>query len=111
QRAGGLRLGRAGLHLDQAHAAVAGDGEPLVVAEARDLLARELGHLQHVHAGLELDLDPVDLGDWHAVTPPRPWRRRRGPGARAIAFTRSASLSMTIMVPVPSPEPRACRSS
>ena len=32
-------------HLHQAHAAVAGDGEPVVVAEVRDLLAG-------LHAGL-----------------------------------------------------------
>ena len=38
--AGGLRLRRAALHLDQAHAAIAGDRQPLVVAEARDFGAR-----------------------------------------------------------------------
>src|SRR6185312_2318614 len=62
---GDLRLGRAGLHLDEAHAAVAGDGEALVVAETRDLLAGQFGHLQHVHAGFELDLDAVDFGFRH----------------------------------------------
>jgi hypothetical protein len=46
-----LRLGRAGLHLDQAHAAVAGDRQALVVAEARDLDAGQLAGLQDRDAG------------------------------------------------------------
>ena len=65
QGAGGLGLGRPGLHLDQAHPAVARDGQALVVAEPRDLLPGQLRHLQNRHAGLELDLDAVDLGFRH----------------------------------------------
>ena len=38
--AGGVRLRRAALHLDQAHAAIAGDRQALVVAEARHFGAR-----------------------------------------------------------------------
>jgi len=36
-----------------------------VVAEARDFLAGQLGHLQDRHPGFELDLDAVDLGYGH----------------------------------------------
>src|SRR5690606_18894995 len=57
-------LGRL-LLLDQAHAAVAGDRQALVVAEARDLAARELAGLQHRDAGRHLDLDAVDGHLWH----------------------------------------------
>ena len=60
-----LRLRRSGLHLDQAHAAVAGDRQPLMIAEARDLFPGTLGDLKHGHAGLEFDLYAVDLGDGH----------------------------------------------
>src|SRR5262249_16596974 len=45
ERAGGLGLGRAD-PLDQAHAAIAGDREALVVAEAGNLGAGELARLQ-----------------------------------------------------------------
>src|ERR1700722_969677 len=65
QGAGGLRLGRAWFHFHQAHPAVAGDRQTLVVAEARNLAAGELGDLKHGHAGLELDLDAVHLGFGH----------------------------------------------
>ena len=57
--AGGDRLGRA-LHLDQAHAAVAGDRQAVVVAEARDLGAGQLAGLQHREAARDLDLLAVD---------------------------------------------------
>ncbi len=71
QGAGGLRLGRAGLHLHQAHAAIAGDGQALVVAEARDLRPGQFRDLQNRHPRLELDLDAVDLGYRHySRTPP-----------------------------------------
>ncbi len=65
QGAGRLGLRWAGLHLDQAHAAVAGDRQPLVIAEARNLLPGQLRHLQNRHPGFELDLDAVDLGFRH----------------------------------------------
>ena len=63
QRAARLRLGRPRRDLDQAHAAIAGDAEPLVIAEARDFLAGQLARLQHGRALRNLDLDAVD-GDF-----------------------------------------------
>ena len=63
QSATRLRLGRPGSNLDQAHAAIAGDRQPLVVAEARDLLAGKLARLQHGRALRDLELDAVD-GDF-----------------------------------------------
>src|SRR5690606_13644686 len=69
QGAAGLPLWRPRLHLDQAHAAIAGDRQPLVIAEPRNLLAGLLGHLEHGHAGLELDFYAVDLGDGHQWSP------------------------------------------
>jgi hypothetical protein len=67
-----LRLRRAALHLDQAHAAIAGDREPLVEAEARHLGARRLAGLQHRVLRRNVDLDAVDEEFGHAVglTPP-----------------------------------------
>ncbi len=67
--AGGLRLGRPARHLDQAHAAVAGDREPLVEAEARNLRARRLARLQQRVLGRNVDLGAVDdeLGHVSAV--------------------------------------------
>jgi hypothetical protein len=59
KRAGGLRLGHA-LDLDEAHAAVAGDRQALMIAEARDLGARQLASLEQRQAVLGLGLDPVD---------------------------------------------------
>jgi hypothetical protein len=50
KRAGSLRLGRPRLHLDKAHAAIAGDRQPLVIAETRDFLARKLARLKHRRA-------------------------------------------------------------
>jgi hypothetical protein len=66
QCAGSLGLGRPRLHLDQAHPAIAGDGQPLMVAEARNLLARKLARLQHGRALRNLDLDAVDFDLGHA---------------------------------------------
>ena len=84
--AGGLRLRRAGLHLDQAHAAVAGDRQPLVVAEPRDLLPGQLADLQHVHARLRTR--PRRRRPWRsacASTPPRTVAPAQLRLARAIA--------------------------
>ena len=64
--AGGDRLGRA-LHLDQAHAAIAGDRQPLVIAEARDLDAGLLAGLQDGDPVLDLDLDSVDGQCGHGI--------------------------------------------
>ena len=65
QGAARLRLGRPRLHLDQAHPAIAGDGEPLVIAEARNLLARQLAGLEHRRALRHFDLDTVDFDLGH----------------------------------------------
>ena len=66
QRAARLRLGRSGLHLDQAHAAIAGDRQPLVIAEARDFLARKLARLKDGCAFGDLEFLSVygDLGHY-----------------------------------------------
>src|SRR5690606_6877013 len=90
QGAAGLGLGRSRLHLDQAHAAVAGDRQALVIAEARDLLPRPLGHLEHGHAGLELDFDAVDLGDGHQRT-----SSSAATGALAVAVVPSGNNWVT----------------
>ena len=57
--AGGDRLRRA-FELDEAHAAIAGDRQPLVEAEARDLGARRLAGLEQRVLRRNLDLDAVD---------------------------------------------------
>ena len=66
----GLRLGRSGLHLDQAHAAVAGDAQPLVIAEAGDFLAGQLAGLQDGGACRNFELYAVDfdLGHYSAAS-------------------------------------------
>ena len=74
QRAARLRLGRARRDLDQAHAAIAGDRQPLVIAEARDLLARKLARLKHGRALRDLDFDAVD-GDFRHLSEQDSWRR------------------------------------
>ena len=76
--------GRDGLRrlllLDEAHAAIAGDGEPLVVAEMRYLDTGALARLEHGGARRHLDLDPVDGELRHHATPP-PWRGAHGNAA------------------------------
>ena len=59
-RAGRGRLGRAALHLDQAHAAVAGDRQPLVEAEARHFRARGLARLEQRVFRRNVELFAVD---------------------------------------------------
>src|SRR3546814_447972 len=73
--AGGDRLGRT-LHLDQAHAAVAGHRQAVVVAESRNLDAGELAGLQDRQALCDLDLLAVDRQLRHRSppTPPPLWR-------------------------------------
>ncbi len=66
-RAGGDRLRRL-LLLDQAHAAVAGDRQPLVKAEMWDLDAKTLARLQHRGARRYLDLLSVDRQFRHAFS-------------------------------------------
>jgi hypothetical protein len=57
-RAGGGGFRRAAHHLDKAHPAIAGDGQPLVVAEARDLDPRLLAGLDQGHRPVDLDFLP-----------------------------------------------------
>src|SRR4029077_13275511 len=54
-----LRLGVA-LHLDEAHAAIAGDRQPFMEAEARDLRAAGLAGLQQRIFGGDIDLPGLD---------------------------------------------------
>ena len=63
--AGRNRLRRA-LHLHQAHAAVAGHREALVIAEAGNFDAGHFASLQHRHAVRHLDFPIVDGELWHA---------------------------------------------
>ena len=60
QRARRLRLGRPGRDLDQAHPAIAGDAQPLVIAEARNFLPRQLARLEDGGPLRNLKLDAVD---------------------------------------------------
>jgi len=73
-------FGRTALDLDQAHAAIAGDGQALVITETRDFLARHLASLEHGGLGGDLDLDTVngDLGHdaLPFLRPPRCRNRR-----------------------------------
>ena len=89
QRAGRLRLRRAGLHLDQAHAAVAGDRQALVVAEARDLDAGQLAGLQDVMpAGTSISMPSIltfGIACSSAATRPPAFRCARGCGAPSRA--------------------------
>ena len=74
---------RAALHLDEAHPAIAGDRQPLMIAEARNLGARRLARLQQRVLGGDIDLFAVDDEFGHCSTPPRSCARDRGrPGRR-----------------------------
>ena len=73
-RAGGGRLGRPALNLDQAHAAIAGDRQALVEAEARHFGARRLARLQQRVFRRNVELFAVDDDLAHAAfsrLPPR----------------------------------------
>src|SRR6201999_3974410 len=59
---------RAALDLDQAHPAIAGDRQPLMVAEARDFRARGLARLQQREFRRHLDLFAVDDEFCHCLT-------------------------------------------
>src|SRR3546814_5436184 len=48
--AAGLRFGWPRLHFNETHAAIARDGQPLMLAEARNFLARQLTCLKHGRA-------------------------------------------------------------
>ena len=63
------------LHLDQAHAAIAGDRQPLVEAEARNLGARRLARLQK--RVLRRDVDLLAVDEILLMRPVRPARRNR----------------------------------
>ena len=62
-----LRLGRSALDLDQAHAAIAGDRQPLVEAEARNLGACRLARLKQRVLGRYVDFLAVDDDLRHAA--------------------------------------------
>ena len=64
--AGGDGLGRL-LDLDEAHAAIARDREPLVEAEARDLGACRLAGLEQRVIGGDVDLGAVDEDFCHRI--------------------------------------------
>ncbi len=64
-----LGFGRAALHLDKAHAAVAGDRQPLVVAKARHFGSRRLAGLKQRVIRRDIDFDAVNE---EFVTPPLP---------------------------------------
>ena len=82
--AGGHRLRHAG-DLDQAHAAIAGDRQALVIAETRDLDAGEPAGLDQGDAVRHLVLFAVDDELRHACLPSfsacRSWRRLAAPAA------------------------------
>ena len=56
--AGRQRLGRF-FHLHQAHAAIGGDGQMLVIAETRNIDARAIGHLDEHFALFRLQLSAI----------------------------------------------------
>ena len=63
QRTAGLRLRWPRLHFNQTHPAIAGDAQPLVIAETRDFLAGKLHGLQHSRALRNFDFDAI-YGDF-----------------------------------------------
>ena len=73
--AGRQGLGRL-LHLHQAHAAIGGDRELLVIAEVRNGDAERVGRVHHRGAALHLDLPAVYFYCWHIVLR-QPSRRRQ----------------------------------
>ncbi len=81
------RLGRAD-ELDQAHAAVAGDRQPLMEAEARDLRARRLARLQQRVLGRDVDLGAVDDELGHVTA-----RSARGTGRSRARSPRSCRFA------------------
>src|SRR5690606_229324 len=66
-----LRLWRSALHLDEAHAAVAGDRQPLMEAETRHFGPGHLRRLQQRVVIGNLDLLAVDLQSSHLASTPR----------------------------------------
>ena len=95
KRAARLRLGRPRRHLDQAHAAIAGDRQPLVIAEARDLLARKLARLQHGRALRNLEFDAVDGDLRHCIIQPLPAERAVSQAAERGAKPRAAHAPLS----------------
>ena len=71
----GRRLGRSAFHLDEAHPAVAGNRQPLVEAEARDLGAGRLASLKKRVFGGNVDFLAVDDDLAHALFAPWPARQ------------------------------------
>ena len=91
--AGGDRLRRLFL-FHQAHAAIAGDRQPLVIAEARNLGAGQLAGLQHGGAHRHFDRLAVDGEFRHGPSPTPPPCCRHAPqcGARSRAEMADQSL-------------------
>ena len=73
--AGGGRLGRAALHFDQAHPAVAGDRKPLVEAEARHFGAGRFASLKKRVFGGNVEFLAVDDDLAHALLAAWPARQ------------------------------------
>jgi hypothetical protein len=67
--AGCGRLGRSALHLDQAHAAIAGNRQPLVKTEPRHLRTGLLTRLQQRVVVRHFDLVSINLDLGHASSP------------------------------------------
>src|SRR6185437_17149297 len=90
--AGRDRLGRRLLHFDEAHPAIAGDRQPVVVAEPRDLDAGRFRGLQDGRAVGDLHLDTVDgeLGHVAPTPPPYAPARPRGPCRRPSVLPSAA---------------------
>src|SRR5262249_23265486 len=78
----GHRFGRA-LELDQAHAAIARDGQPLMEAEPRNFRARGLAGLQQSVFRRDVDLFAVDDQLGHAASALSSRIRRTGPPSTA----------------------------
>ena len=90
-RAGGSRLGRAALHLDEAHAAVAGDRQALVEAEARHFRACLFARLQQRVVIGNLDFPAVDLELRHYLSP----LSRNAPAATASHAANATSRTQS----------------
>src|SRR3546814_1850424 len=58
--AAGQRFGWPRLHFNETHAAIARDGQPLMIAEARNFLARQLTCLKHGRACGDFQFYTID---------------------------------------------------
>ena len=108
--AGRRRLGRSAFHFDEAHPAVAGDRQPLVEAEPRNLGASRLASLKKRVFGGDVEFLSVDDDLAHALFVPRPARQdaRRSftaipsivaPSRRALTIKAPARLALSTRRP------------